>query len=113
MNTHWLNVPQEEADKAKALRCKWDADKRRWWKPSNVSIRAVPKHWLPPEALVSNATKRRRGLKAAAKANSKGLWDTKSNIAYPSITCVQKELNLTYRQVKDLIASRQFKQIPQ
>jgi hypothetical protein len=111
MNTYWLNVPHEEADKAKALRCKWDADKRRWWKPSNVSIMAIPKDWISPDVFDSWKKKGIKGRRASVKATSKGLIDMESRIAYPSIKCTQEQLNLSYKQVKELIASGRFKQI--
>lgn len=112
MKAYWLNVPQEESDKAKALRCRWDAYKRRWWKPQYVSSLNIPKHWLPPEVFVSMSTKAKRGRRAALKTNSMGLMDMETMTAYPSIKCVQEELNLTYKQVKELIASGRYKQIP-
>ena len=111
MNTYWLNVPQEEADNAKSLRCRWDADKRRWWKPSNVSVMKIPKHWLPTDLIESWRTKGNKGRRASVKATSKGLMDMETRIAYPSIKCTQEQLNLTYKQVKELIVSGRFKQI--
>jgi hypothetical protein len=105
MNTYWLNVPQEEADKAKALRCKWDADKRRWWKPRNISIMNIPEEWLPIDLVGKNIyTRGRIGRKAALKATCVRVWDSELNIVYPSMKCAQEELKLTYKQLNDLCA---------
>ena len=103
MNTYWLNVPHEEADKAKALRCRWDADKRRWWKPSNLSILKIPAHWLPTDLMSKNIhTRSVKGRRKSVKTNSVKLWDSELNIVYPSLSCAQEELNLTYKQVTEL-----------
>jgi hypothetical protein len=105
MNTHWLNVPKEEATKAKELKCRWDADKRKWWKPSFVSMVLIPKHWIPPESLVSKKTKRARGNKASVNTNAVKVWDSELNIVYPSVIAAQTELQMTYKQLSDLCAN--------
>lgn len=103
MFTYWLNVPQEEADKAKALRCRWDADKRRWWKPRNVSIMKLPTHWLPADLMGKNIyTRGKIGRKKSRLATSVRIWDSELNIVYPSMVCAQEELNLTYKQLTEL-----------
>lgn len=111
MNTHWLNVPQEEANKAKELKCRWDSYKRRWWKPSYVSLLKIPEHWLPPESFVSKATKAQRGRRASAKTNSVKVWDSELNIVYPSVKCAQEELQLSYKQLTELFALGRYKKI--
>lgn len=111
VSTYWLNVPQEEASKAKELRCRWDSYKRRWWKPAYVSMMVLPKHWIPTDLVESIHVKARKGRIASSRTNSAKIWDTELNIVYPSMRCLQDELNITYKQVKDLIASGRYKKI--
>ena len=49
MTTFWLRVPFAEKDKAKELGCRWDQDKRSWWKPQAIDVEVIPKHWIKPK----------------------------------------------------------------
>ena len=49
MNRHYLNVPFQEKDEAKALGARFDWDRKQWYVPQNVSL-TLFERWMPAES---------------------------------------------------------------
>lgn len=49
-NRLYLSVPYPQRDEAKALGCKWDKERKRWWLESDADRAQIPANWLVESA---------------------------------------------------------------
>ena len=97
--TVWLRVPFEEKEKAKKLGCRWDWDKRKWWKPDSVDVSTLPKRWLA----VDNTSAKimyKQSQRKAGKASATRVLDVSSNVVYPSVKALCAALSINYQQYR-------------
>jgi hypothetical protein len=97
--TVWLRVPYEDKDKAKELGCRWDWDKRKWWKPDTVDVSTLPKSWVAVDKL-SARSMYKQSQRRAGKSSATKVLDVQSNIVYPSVKAVCAALNMNYQQYR-------------